>query len=92
MTNPPGWGLDGAEAILILRAVISDGGYPDEYWSFHLKREHQRLYGGIKQGQYTLGAWLACSLQVSYTYPRLRCGLWVWHPWFIATLSCGPCR
>jgi hypothetical protein len=49
------WGLDGAEAILTLRAVISNGDF-EEYWRFHLKREHQRLYPGINQGQYTLGA------------------------------------
>jgi hypothetical protein len=49
------WGLDGAEAILTLRAVISNGDF-DEYWRFHLAREHQRLYPGINQGQYTLGA------------------------------------
>lgn len=49
------WGLDGAEAILTLRAVISNGDF-EEYWRFHLEREHQRLYPGIKQGQYALGA------------------------------------
>jgi hypothetical protein len=49
------WGLDGAEAILTLRAVISNGDF-EEYWRFHLAREHQRLYPGINQGQYTLGA------------------------------------
>jgi hypothetical protein len=49
------WGLNGAEAILTLRAVISNGDF-EEYWRFHLKREHQRLYPGIKQGQYTLAA------------------------------------
>ncbi len=49
------WGLDGAEAILTLRAVISNGDF-DEYWRFHLAREHQRLYPGTAQGQYTLGA------------------------------------
>ena len=49
------WGLDGAEAVLTLRAVISNGDF-EEYWPFHLNREHQRLYPGIKQGQYTLGA------------------------------------
>ena len=48
------WGLDGAEAILTLRAVISNGDF-EEYWPFHLAREHQRLYG-TAQGQYTLGA------------------------------------
>jgi hypothetical protein len=49
------WGLDGAEAILTLRAVISNGDF-EEYWPFHLTREHQRLYPGTAQGQYTLGA------------------------------------
>jgi len=49
------WGLDGAEAVLTLRAVISNGDF-EEYWNFHLAREHQRLYPGTKQGQYALGA------------------------------------
>jgi hypothetical protein len=49
------WGLKGAEAILTLRAVISNGDF-GEYWRFHLAREHQRLYPGTPQGQYTLGA------------------------------------
>jgi hypothetical protein len=49
------WGLDGAEAILTLRAVISNGDF-DEYWHYHLAREHQRLYPGTAQGHYTLGA------------------------------------
>jgi hypothetical protein len=49
------WGLDGAEAVLTLRAVISNGDF-EEYWRFHLASEHQRLYPGTKQGQYTLGA------------------------------------
>jgi hypothetical protein len=49
------WGLDGAEAVLTLRAVTSNGDF-EEYWRYHLAREHQRLYPGIKQGQYTLCA------------------------------------
>ena len=49
------WGLDGAEAVLTLRAVISNGDF-DDYWRYHLAREHQRLYPGTAQGQYTLGA------------------------------------
>ena len=48
------WGLDGAEAVLTLRAVIANGDF-EQYWRFHLERE-QRLYPGVKQGQYTLGA------------------------------------
>jgi hypothetical protein len=49
------WGLPGAEAILTLRAVISNGDF-DHYWHYHLDREHQRLYPGTAQGQYTLSA------------------------------------
>ena len=49
------WGLDGAEAVLTLRAVTSSGEF-EEYWRFHLAREHQRLYPGTAQGQYALGA------------------------------------
>jgi hypothetical protein len=49
-------GLDGAEAVLTLRAIISNGDF-EKYWRrFHLAREHQRLYPGTEQGQYTLGA------------------------------------
>jgi len=39
------WGLDGAEAILTLRAVLSNGDF-DDYWRYHLTQEHQRLYPG----------------------------------------------
>ena len=49
------WGLDGAEAVLTLRAVISNGDF-GEYWRFHLTREHQRLYPGTTQAHYALGA------------------------------------
>jgi hypothetical protein len=49
------WGLQGAETVLTLRAVISNGDFED-YWRYHLTREHQRLYPGTAQGQYTLGA------------------------------------
>src|SRR5262249_46158684 len=44
------WGLDGAEAILTLRAVLSNGDFGD-YWRYHLAREHQRLYPGTTQGR-----------------------------------------
>ncbi|WP_344443667.1 ISKra4 family transposase, partial [Streptomyces kunmingensis] len=37
------WGLDGAEAVLQLRALISNGDF-DSYWHCHTAREHQRLY------------------------------------------------
>jgi hypothetical protein len=49
------WGLEGAEAVLTLRAVISNGDF-DEYWRYHLAREHQRLYPGTAQDQYVLRA------------------------------------
>jgi hypothetical protein len=60
------WGLDGAEAVLTLRAVISNSDF-EEYWRFHLACEHQRLYPGTGQGQHTLGALPASSLQTSCT-------------------------
>ena len=37
------WGLDGAEAILKLRALVSNGDFA-EYWRFHLSREQQRVH------------------------------------------------
>src|SRR6266576_283366 len=49
------WGLQGAEAILTLRALIANGDY-DDYWRYHLAREHQRLYPSTAQGQHTLSA------------------------------------
>lgn len=37
------WSTDGAEAVLKLRAIIANGDW-DEYWAFHLRRQHERLY------------------------------------------------
>jgi hypothetical protein len=37
------WGLDGAEAILKLRAIRTNGDF-DEYWTYHLERERQRIH------------------------------------------------
>ena len=37
------WGLGGAEAILKLRALISNGDF-DDYWNYHLRQEHQRIH------------------------------------------------
>ena len=37
------WSLPGAEAILKLRTLISNGDF-DTYWAYHLTREHQRNY------------------------------------------------
>jgi hypothetical protein len=37
------WGLDGAEAVLKLRALRSNAVW-DDYWSFHLTKERQRVH------------------------------------------------
>jgi hypothetical protein len=37
------WGLPGAEAILKLRALTSNGDF-DKYWTWHLAQEHQRVH------------------------------------------------
>lgn len=37
------WGLAGAEAVLKLRALVSNGDF-DDYWSWHLKQEYQRVH------------------------------------------------
>ncbi|MDQ1022798.1 hypothetical protein QF035_010760 [Streptomyces umbrinus] len=49
------WGLDGAEAVLQLRTLITNGDF-DNYWVFHAAREHQRLYPGPDQQKYSLTA------------------------------------
>jgi hypothetical protein len=45
------WGLNGAEAVLTLRALIQNHDLPS-YWAHHLAREHQRLH----QHDYDLAA------------------------------------
>lgn len=37
------WGLASAEAVLKLRAVISNGDFP-AYWAWHLNQEHRRVH------------------------------------------------
>ncbi|MBI2705797.1 MAG: ISKra4 family transposase [Actinobacteria bacterium] len=37
------WGLNGAEAVLKLRALRANNCW-DDYWAFHLDREHQRVH------------------------------------------------
>ncbi len=37
------WGLDGAEAILKLRTLISNGDFT-EYWRYHLEQERLRVH------------------------------------------------
>jgi hypothetical protein len=47
------WGLEGAEAILRLRAII-DNGDLETYWAFHLRREHDRVHQARRQDGYNL--------------------------------------
>ncbi|MEU0649149.1 ISKra4 family transposase [Streptomyces umbrinus] len=49
------WSVCGAEAVLTLRAVISNGDFP-QYWTFHTRRERERLYPAPDQAQYDLTA------------------------------------
>ncbi|MCX9192300.1 hypothetical protein C3Y87_12940 [Carbonactinospora thermoautotrophica] len=49
------WGLAGAEAILKLRAVISNGDL-DAYWAWHLDREHHRIHQARNQDEHALTA------------------------------------
>jgi hypothetical protein len=37
------WGVDGAEAVLKLRSLISNNDF-DAYWTYHLTQEHQRVH------------------------------------------------
>ncbi|MDF2273355.1 ISKra4 family transposase, partial [Streptomyces coacervatus] len=37
------WSVPGAEAVLTLRAVISNGDFP-AYWTYHTQKERERLY------------------------------------------------
>ena len=37
------WGLDGAEAVLKLRAIRANGDF-DHYWRFHLNQQRQRVH------------------------------------------------
>ena len=49
------WGLEGAEAVLKLRALKSNNDF-DSYWRFHLTQERKRVHearyaGGIIPGR-----------------------------------------
>jgi hypothetical protein len=37
------WGLDGAEAVLRLRALHTNGDFPG-YWRYHLTQERRRIH------------------------------------------------
>ena len=49
------WGLEGAEAILKLRALIASGDF-DDYWRYHLRREHERIHHARYRETYVLAA------------------------------------
>ncbi len=49
------WGLAGAEAVLKLRAVNTNGDF-DRYWRFHLARENHRVHSPHDQDTYDFAA------------------------------------
>ena len=52
------WSLDGAEAILRLRALVTNGDF-DAYWAFYQQQEHNRIHWGRYQHhrkEFTLAA------------------------------------
>lgn len=49
------WSLAGAEAVLKLRALISNGDF-EAYWRYHLKLEPQRNHQLHYQQEYQLAA------------------------------------
>jgi len=49
------WGLQGAEAVLKLRALHTNGDFP-AYWRFHLAQEHRRVHQARYQHPLALAA------------------------------------
>ena len=49
------WGVEGAEAVLRLRAVIDNGDFA-AYWAFHVRREDDRVHQARHQDEYVLTA------------------------------------
>ena len=49
------WGLDGAEAILKLRALTANGDF-GQYWRYHLRQEHKRIHNARYRDDYILAA------------------------------------
>lgn len=49
------WGLPGAEAVLRLRAGVSNGDL-EPYWRFHTRHEHERIYPDSAPQQFALTA------------------------------------
>ena len=54
-TARPSWSLSGAEAVLKLRALISNGDF-EKYWAYHIKQERQRNHTARYQPEYQLAA------------------------------------
>lgn len=52
------WGLPGAEAVLKLRALVSNGDF-DEYWDYHLAQEHERVHCSRYMGGHVPGEAIA---------------------------------
>ena len=49
------WGLDGAQAILWLRAINASGDH-GAYWTWHIQQEHQRNHLSRYQDPHALAA------------------------------------
>ncbi|MDW4911423.1 hypothetical protein RB628_40615, partial [Streptomyces sp. ADMS] len=49
------WSVPGAEALLQLRAIISNGRFT-AYWRYHVRQEHTRFYPRHDQADYRLTA------------------------------------
>jgi hypothetical protein len=49
------WGLEGAQAMLWLRAIDASGGH-DAYWNYHIAQEHQRNHLNRYQASVDLAA------------------------------------
>jgi len=47
------WGLQGAGAILELRALIANADF-DQYWRYRLRREHERVHHARHREGYAL--------------------------------------
>ena len=47
------WSVPGAEAVLTLRAIISNGDFP-QYWIYHAQKERERHYPRTDQHGHTL--------------------------------------
>ncbi len=49
------WGLNDAQAVLTLRALVSNGDF-NAYWSYHLDQEHHRVHQAQYRDSYQLAA------------------------------------